>query len=523
MSDDRPSPSLPLTLVICALILAPTLAYPFGLDQGTFAYMAAGLLEGRLPYIGTWDHQMPGGVVLHAIEIALLGKSIVMFRAADLVYQLLNIALIYGIARRIADRAAALLAAGTFALIYQGYGPWNTGQREGFALLFVLLAFYLYLTRDRRADARTALGIGLCFGIAATIKLVFLAFPAMYAPLLIGTRDEGGTSNKGEGTWSAGGTDVRLVAIAGAGAVAPLAVVVLFYWWQGAFRAFYEAAVAYQTQVYVHRLRGTDPVLFYWWSKFTRLGVRTIVLPLAYLPLLALPDRRLERTMVWLGFLVSAAVVFVQGTFAGYHFLPGLGFGAILIGDLVSQVIARLLPRVRPAVLVLAVLIVAAPVYIKAQAVRDLVSLRFLAPPEPGALRIASVFDFTEAHDVAAYLESHTAPGDPIQVWGHESLVYYLANRHAASRFQTSNGLVMRVPGQPITPMQKAWRREFMASLERQPPRYIVITRGDHWWWAPDERTSEELVSDFPEFEAFVKQRYTLETEIGRYAVYRAT
>ena len=57
----------------------------------------------------------------------------------------------FRIAARTTGRAAGLLAAVLFCLIYQGYGPWNTAQREGFALLFVLAGYWLYSPRERRA------------------------------------------------------------------------------------------------------------------------------------------------------------------------------------------------------------------------------------------------------------------------------------------------------------------------------------------------------------------------------------
>ena len=54
------------------------------------------------------------------IEIAVLGKSIVMFRLFDLLWQLANAYLIWRIALALGSRAGAFLAATTFALIYQG-------------------------------------------------------------------------------------------------------------------------------------------------------------------------------------------------------------------------------------------------------------------------------------------------------------------------------------------------------------------------------------------------------------------
>jgi hypothetical protein len=69
--------------------------------------------------------------------------------------------------------------------------------------------------------------------------------------------------------------------------------------------------------------------------------------------------------------------------------------------------------------------------------------------------------------------------------------------------------------------MQARWRAEFLRDLEARPPRYVVVTRNDHWWWAPGERSSEQLLDDFPEWKAWIRARTRLEREIGRFLVYR--
>ena len=124
----KPRPTLALVLVVCALVLAPTLAYRVGVDQGVFAYMGSALLRGDWPYIRTWEADFPGLMFLQAAEIFLFGKSIAMFRLFDILFQLGNAYFIFRIADRLSGRVAAMIAAILFCLIYQGYGTWNTAQ-----------------------------------------------------------------------------------------------------------------------------------------------------------------------------------------------------------------------------------------------------------------------------------------------------------------------------------------------------------------------------------------------------------
>ncbi len=130
-------PGTVAVMVACALVLAPTLAYRIGADQGAFAYMAAGVLRGDWPYLGTWEGQFPGLVFLQAAEMVAFGKSVAMFRLFDVLVQLANAYLVFRITEKLSGRVAGFVAAVLFCLIYQGYGPWNTAQREGFGILFV--------------------------------------------------------------------------------------------------------------------------------------------------------------------------------------------------------------------------------------------------------------------------------------------------------------------------------------------------------------------------------------------------
>ena len=117
--------------------------------------MGAALLEGKWPYLQTWESDFPGLVFLQAGQIFAMGRSGAAFRLFDLLVQLANAWLIFRMANRSGGRAAALIAPVLFCLIYQGYGPWNTAQREGFGMFFILGGYWLFFTAERRSPAIT--------------------------------------------------------------------------------------------------------------------------------------------------------------------------------------------------------------------------------------------------------------------------------------------------------------------------------------------------------------------------------
>lgn len=505
-----------LVLLGCLLILLPTLSFRLGVDQGVFAYMSAALLNGRWPYVGTWENDFPGIIFLQALQMKLMGPSIVAFRACDIAVQLLCAWLIHRMARRTSGWIAGVIAPLLFCLIYQGYGPWNTAQREGFGLLFILAGFWLTLSHERRSPWLTAVLAGLGMGAAVTIKPTLLALSLFYLPLVPRLRSRR--------AWG-------VAVAAGVALVAPAALIIGGYWAAGRLTEIYEACVAYQA-IYTARLRGDAPLVLYWLQKLRGLGVNAVVLPLVYAPFLLMArGDRLPRLMLWFGYLGATYAVFVQGTFAGYHYLPGLAIGAVFVGDIAAAAVAwatalrggrGVLRLVPPApVLVTLAVVALCGVYLRRAPIGPFLSLTWLGPPQPGEFRNHEVFDFTETYDTAAYLRAHTAPGEPVQVWGYESLVYFLADRPASSRFQMTHPLVMREPGGSLSAMQQRWRDEFIADVQAHPPAYVAVVRDDRWWWSPEERSSEELVADFPEWQRVITSDYELERSIGRFLVYR--
>jgi hypothetical protein len=504
-----------LLLLTCSVLLAPVLSFRMGMDQANYAYMAWMWLEGHWPYVGTWDLQFPGGWVLHALEIAVFGKSVWLFRVFDLLFQLASAWLIFRITRRAAGVPAAFVAAALFCLIYQGYGPWNTGQREGFGLLFILAGFWLYLTHERRPAWLTAAGIGVLLGFAVTIKPTLLALSALYAPLLLDLRAR---------HW-------RIVLVAVVTLLLPSALFVLAYMEQGALQAMYDACIGFTTQVYVPHSNAGDSLLQRWLDKAMQLGTTAKLLSVTYLPFLFIGEQRRLRLMLYCGYLGSIFAVLAQGTFAGYHYLPGLGIGAILIGSIFHIVTAPLLQgrmlqlaqqRVSLQALAAVVAIVLAFVhYHNPVAIQRTLNGTFLDAPFPDEYRNSTVFDFTESWDTAEYIREHTRADDTILVWGNDPLVYYLAERHGASRFQNTLPLVVYAPGGVLTPMQLDWRQEYLASISERRPAMVAVVRDDNWWWAPKQQTSWQLLDEFPEFKTLLFEQYTEEHRIGRFVIFR--
>ena len=128
---------------------------------------------------------------------------------------------------------------------------------------------------------------------------------------------------------------------------------------------------------------------------------------MGYVPFLFWGRSLRERWMLYVGYLGAVYAVFAQGTFAGYHYIPGLALGAALIGTMFSLGTWLVLRDARFTVrgftitqrmLAAHLLALAAiPLYIRADSVQKPVTLQFLQRPAPNEFRNQNVFDFTES------------------------------------------------------------------------------------------------------------------------------
>src|SRR5579864_7791604 len=75
-----------LSMFLAAVVALPSLAYPFGRDQGLYFYVGREwLLRGALPYRDLFEQKTPGIYVVHAACIALFGERVWGIRVADVV------------------------------------------------------------------------------------------------------------------------------------------------------------------------------------------------------------------------------------------------------------------------------------------------------------------------------------------------------------------------------------------------------------------------------------------------------
>jgi hypothetical protein len=474
---------------------------PLGIDQSLFALYGRWVGRGLALYRDLWDSKPPGIFALYAFAGRLAGATHAAWLldlgvavatavlAAKLVLESAPAATA-GAGTRVADRdrriaAAAAALCGAFLWSAPVFGgPLVAGQAESCMAPLLLGAA---LCASRRG-ARSAFVCGVLLGAAATLKLVALfAVPVawLYAP-------------------HASRRDERRTVMIAAGIALPLAVAVVALAARGVLYDAIQAVLVYP-RAYAAEIASRSTLAGVLARGGTRL-LRGIPVGLFFAAAGALAwrsDRRVTPALVWLG--LAAAGIAVQRQVAGYHLLflapplcilsaagaprvvhacgaawqatqarslrgTGALTGLVLVLALATAVEARLWVRQYTP-----------HVAHRAGRIDRATFLRRLGGPGPLWAEAEAVAESIRAtrRDATATAPAGTT-GESMLVWGLAPSLYLLGDCRPATRYAFHQ--TFYVPDSPLSwrwPDATARRNELLALMQRDPPRWIAVVRGD--------------------------------------------
>jgi Dolichyl-phosphate-mannose-protein mannosyltransferase len=499
-----------------ALLLAPSLLYPFGRDQSVFAYVAQTISRGGLPYRDVWDLKPPGIYALYLAILKLFGQSMPAVRAVDLCFACAAALALFVLGRRHCGPIAAAAAAVWYAAAYFRMEFWAMAQAESFAALPVVVALACWCYGWERRSPALFLTSGFLGGLAATLK--FTTVLPLVVPILLALSRRTGTDGERSSLrlWSVA---TLLTAV---GVALPLLASIL---WMRRVGCWDDYLVIQRGFV----------------AGYTRLDLASLPLrglrhtgefALRYAPLLLLAGIGLVRLRAdkgvggsfSLGWLFAAVVtVWAQNKFFRYHWIVALPPLCLLAGVGTVWAVERLrarwrrvpVPTLALALPVFWSLAVNGAEYVaavghKAGKAPDRVYLTRFGRPNNGG-------DFSFLGDLTAaqYLLAARVPDRGVFIWGFEPLVYLLSNTRPPTRFIFAVPLVA-----PWAP--SVWRDELMRDLRAHPPEMILVVSHDLYPWATGRRAdSEALLKQFPALNNFVLQHYQFQQVIEDFIVYR--
>lgn len=447
---------------VLALWAVASLLYPYGRDQGTFAWVADVILQGGVPYRDAWEVKGPLTYYAWALVRGLLGPAPWGMRLVELGVVAAALAALAVLGRRLGGARARLWAPVLGGLWLAGGTFWDTAQPDGWCA--VLVAVWLAWLGGRPPGRRQVPASALVGGVVLGLKPPLVLLGLLYPLHLLWVERLGAVALARR----VGAAALGMLALAGAmlaalhqlGALAPAAEI---------YRSFLLGD-------YASRYPGGPVVALGELGRFLFLGKHFPLVGLAALPGLAALGRRdpgaARLLAAWLA--LTLGLVVLQGRYFSYHFTlayPPLALAAALgLERGLGQ--GRAGARALAGLLLLAG--VALPLVEGLRAVRYLTGGmdrdRYLAvfhnPPH---------YDYPAYEAAAALVAAGSEPDDPVLLLGVDGVVNALAGRPAVGRW----GVAYRLYATRDPALRARYQEEFMAAFRARPPAYVLLPEGD--------------------------------------------
>jgi hypothetical protein len=418
-----------------------SLWWPFGWDQGCFAYVGDVINHGGMPYRDAWDPKGPLAFYVFAALQFVFGRQMWAIRGLDVVLAAGAGYAAFVIVSRFATRFAGIATALLMVLAFASFGNWYTAQPDGWAALG-LVGTVALLVHDREgASVRDVAVAGFIIGCCALLKPLY----SVYLLLVVCAVWPAVQSERAAG--------VRRVALSTGFYLLPIVLVVGWIAAHGALADMIDVHVRF----HVERM-GTEPEFQMSITRAVQitLGVFTVVPLLAVAaPAAALGvgylvrEERRPAVMMTLWVLLSLALIASQRKFLpqNYSWHPLYPPIVILAGIGLARLWESATPQGAPvrwlviaAVLLMSKLVTRDPLTQAAhwaQLIRGRTTLaQYQGTFETNVPALggkdSTSFGFSVPRDVeiARYLQEHSRTDQRVLVWS-DPLVNYLSDRGA--------------------------------------------------------------------------------------------
>jgi hypothetical protein len=488
-----------LFLALACVLLAvrlPSLVQPMGADAGVYAYVGARIRDGGLPYRDAWDQKPPA---IHLTYAAIATREAAV-PAADLLMAGVVAMSLWGLGSALVSRVVGQAAALLFLFLSDpAFGRLGgvsvRAQCETFIAASTAGAFLL-LARSRQAPhAFNLLAAGFLFGVACTFKYnaAVYAVAGVFA-LVVWKRLTPGA-----------------LAVLAAGFVVPPAAMAVWIAGGGALTELYEATITYNLRYSGETYAGPLDAAIYLFTfpvRHARVDSLWLVGGAGCAVLLTASRWGRERLVPVAWVAAACLTIAINGSRdLPQYFVqagPPLALAAAW-GGAILWTRRRLLNAAAGIIVAIAVWRVNDFSKLASNVAHDfryatgrIDRTEHLARYGDRAVRKYSALAVAE---LATFMRSHSAPPDPVYVFGFSGGAYVGADRTSASRFFWSRPVIVGFnadrPGYGVSGL--------LDDLRRTPPVIVALQRRD---WSPDVDDSAHFFMATPPLADWLRGSY---------------
>ena len=482
-----------LAVIVFGVVIAiriRLIGIPLERDEGEHAYAGQLILQGIPPYQFAYNMKFPGTYAAYAVIMSIFGQTVTGIHLGLLLVNAATVLLIFFLGRRLMNSTAGLGAAMSYAVL--SISPSVLGF-AGHATHFVLLpvlggTLLLWNPTDRQALGKLFTS-GLLFGIGLLMKqpaVFFALFGTIYLVYSNLHRQARCKKILAQGL------------IFSFGAILPLGISCLLLWRMGVFERFWFWTIDYARQ-YGNLVPFSQAPQFFFYSAKEVLVAGWPIWMLAGIGLVAglWHPRTRSAAICLLIFLFFSALALCSGFYFRLHYfvlvLPAV---SLLAGVAISRLSDLIVTRgmvVRFFCFLVLGAALAWPIITEKK-------FFFQASPVDASRIIYPESPFVESIRIGEYLRERTSPSDTIAVLGSEPQIYFYSNRHSATGYIYTYGLMEAQ--KYATQMQQEMIRE----IERAHPKFLIfVVMPDSWLQRPE---SEQKI--FTWANEYTAQNYTV-------------
>jgi hypothetical protein len=470
------------TIVVIVAALA-SLHWRYVHDSPLMIYSGWLVAHGAVPYRDFFDMNMPGNYFVMWAMGQIFGWNDLGFRIFDLLcLASISVSTFFWI--RQIGKLPAVVAPASFALLYLGFGPKLSLQREYLALVPFTAMLMISASGTELISVVRVLCCGFLAGATLVIKPQFLL---LSLPLLIFVCKQGQQSII---PW-------RQLVIFGAGVSIPIVTMLLYLFATGSLRPFLDIAFNYWP-LYTHMTGNHTTIgglhrVFYIINQSCK-GLSNLYTPMAVIGLLTLNNTVNHRRLLWLivGLLTTAAIYpSIGGQFWRYHWFP-FYYLALCAASLAAKPIEKCSFETILSVTMLVFLLFHLSLGMTRRLHRQWKANSTETQPENDV-----------PDEIARFLHSHLKAGDTVQPldWAGGAIHGMLmARAPLATRFMYDFHFYHHINHPYIAKL----RREFIKELSAAKPRFIVDIFRNRGW--PNGANTSR---SFPELQKYIEDHYS--------------
>jgi hypothetical protein len=507
----RRVPLLMIVEIASFCILLPVLISPLNSDNLIYHAMAKGLvMDGRIPYFGTWAHNLPGVVYFQAIAFMLFGSADFALRAVDIGVQLIFVAFLFRSIAKVATTRIATIASLLYVSYYVSAGPSMYTEYDVYcSMLFLVLVFVLF--ENVRSTPRIIIA-GVLVGLTVTMRPTNLLYVPIVASYII-------YEHRRISSTSVFRTAGFILA-----SLLPLSVILLYYYTiPSGLISMFETVVLFNANVYSK----LEPCGLFWWElgrnggiiAFALFAILSRSLPLKVNDVFSNASKALYAVITF----ISLAIVVLMAKYIRYQYAPFFIFLIPLAAAGVDS-FANLFRVRQTAIVALACFACTFIAFNPKEPVAFLSALIQGKPPIREVRQAANpskLFGETIEQSVLSYIDSDRDPTAAVCSFD-PSLTFHL--RSPVGKYATLTALALHPRNAPdsrpqYTDYQLRWQREYVDSLCMVKAHFIVLARHMPFWHTRD--VYDDCLHYLPGFDSLLTSSYRYDTTFGGYQLYR--